>query len=163
MQHVRETGRSRQVVEHCVQMFPLLKRHRILLKPVFLKAAAQGLGAEDRSELNCTDALPRRAQSTGDSGDTMTFSIDLPPVAGASASVLKRVHLQRLMAFAVALALSTFVSWQLLLCLWTARPGLGRIFGNFFSISVGALRCFLSRCYTNNLASWCFLTGGRAL
>lgn len=71
----------------------------------------------------------------------MNFSIDLPPVAGASAAVLRRVHLQRLMAFAVALALSTFVSWQLLLCLWTARPGLGRIFGNSFSISVGAFGC----------------------
>lgn len=93
----------------------------------------------------------------------MTFSIDFPPVAGASAAALRRVHLQRLMAFAVALAVSNFVSWQLLLCLWTARPGLGRIFGNLFSISVGAFRCFLSRWYTNKLAALRFLTGGRAL
>lgn len=82
----------------------------------------------------------------------MNFSIDLPPVAGASAAVLRRVHLQRLMAFAVALALSTFVSWQLLLCLWTARLGLGRIFGNSFSISVGDLGSFFSRRHTNRLA-----------
>lgn len=61
---------------------------------------------------------------------------DCPPVAGASAPALRRAHLQRLMAFSLSILVCTTVAWEAVLSSWTARAGLGRIFGDFPSLMV---------------------------
>lgn len=60
--------------------------------------------------------------------------------AGASSAALKKVHLKRLMAVAVALILCTFASWELMIVCWAVTPympvrGSG-ILGDFLSVLV---------------------------
>eukprot|EP00752_Nemacystus_decipiens_P011002 g9776.t1 len=60
--------------------------------------------------------------------------------AGVSSAALKKVHLKRLMAVAVALILCTFVAWELMIVCWAITPfmpvrGSG-ILGDFLSILV---------------------------
>lgn len=60
--------------------------------------------------------------------------------AGASSAALKKVHLKRLMAVAVALILCTFVSWELMIVCWAVTPympvrGSG-VLGDFLSVLV---------------------------
>lgn len=69
--------------------------------------------------------------------------------AGRSSAVLKKVHLQRLMAVAVALIACTFVAWELMIVCWAITPytpvrGSG-ILGDFLSVLVRLLPpCFCS-------------------
>lgn len=63
--------------------------------------------------------------------------------AGASSTALKKVHLKRLMAVAVALILCTLVSWELMIVCWAVTPympvrGSG-VLGDFLSILVSKL------------------------
>lgn len=63
--------------------------------------------------------------------------------AGASSAALKKVHLKRLMAVAVALILCTLVSWELMIVCWAVTPympvrGSG-VLGDFLSILVSKL------------------------
>lgn len=84
------------------------------------------------------DPRPPLFKRTHVDRSTMTIDVDSPPIAGASGPALRRVHLQRLMAFGVALALSTFAAWEVMLSLWTARAGPGRIFGDIPLLLVGS-------------------------
>lgn len=52
----------------------------------------------------------------------MTVSTDSTAFAGVSSAALKKVHLQRLLAFAVALVACTLASWQLMIACWAITP-----------------------------------------
>lgn len=60
--------------------------------------------------------------------------------AGASSAALKKVHLKRLMAVAVALIACTLAAWELMIVCWAVTPympvrGSG-ILGDFLSVLV---------------------------
>lgn len=72
----------------------------------------------------------------------MAVPVDSAYFAGSSSAALKRVHLQRLMAVAVALVVCTLISWQLMIVCWAITPympvrGSG-ILGDFLSVLVRA-------------------------
>lgn len=68
--------------------------------------------------------------------------------AGASSAALKKVHLKRLMAVAVALIVCTLAAWEVMIVCWAVTPympvrGSG-ILGDFLSVLVRLPTCCVS-------------------
>lgn len=87
--------------------------------------------------------LGRAEQREVFAGSTMAAHVDSTAFAGASSAALKKVHLQRLVAFAVALVVCTLVVWQLAIVCWAITPFTcardSGILRDILSILVGAI------------------------
>lgn len=66
------------------------------------------------------------------------MSISSKPIASLSAPALRRVHMQRLVAFALFVTVCTMVVMEVMMSSWTFRVGPGRILNDFLSLMVRA-------------------------